>query len=103
MITELRRIGKYELLQCLGHNGRGEIWKAYDTERQRSVACKIFYADLQADSNYMTEFVHNMQVIASLHQPKIVQIYNVEVLPSSKLQGGSSYWSVPRRRSVDLR
>ncbi|HYU74947.1 MAG TPA: hypothetical protein VEL31_19950, partial [Ktedonobacteraceae bacterium] len=36
MSTSLRRLGKYELQEQLGHGGMAEVWKALDTQLQRS-------------------------------------------------------------------
>src|SRR5579863_1296450 len=84
MNTELRHLGKYELRQCLGRGGMAEVWKALDTQLQRYVAIKILHADLQADPDFMTRFAREGRVVASLHHPNIVQIYDFQVpQPSS--------------------
>jgi len=80
MSTEpVRRLGKYELQERLGHGGMAEVWKALDTQLQRHVAIKLLHANLQADPNFVTRFQHEAQVIASLRHPNIVQIHDFQV------------------------
>jgi eukaryotic-like serine/threonine-protein kinase len=71
-----RRLGKYELQERLGRGGMAEVWKALDTQLQRYVAIKLLSANLQADPNFVNRFRHEAQVIAALHHPNIVQIYD---------------------------
>src|SRR5437588_9978903 len=80
MSTEpVRRLGKYELQERLGHGGMAEVWKALDTQLQRYVAIKLLHPSLQADPNFVTRFLHEAQVIASLRHPNIVQIHDFQV------------------------
>jgi len=80
MSTEpLRRLGKYELQERLGHGGMAEVWKARDTQLQRFVAIKLLHANLQADPNFVSRFQNEAQAIASLRHPNIVQIHDFQV------------------------
>ena len=74
-----RRINKYELQTRLGYGGMAEVWKALDTELHRYVAIKLLHADLQNDPNFITRFEREAQLIASLHHPNIIQIYDFHV------------------------
>ncbi len=90
MSTEpLRRLGKYELLQSLGHGGMAEVWKARDTQLQRFVAIKLLHANLQADPDFVARFQREAQAIASLRHPNIVQIHDFQVSlpPESSARG----------------
>ncbi len=75
----IRRFGKYELQERLGHGGMAEVWKAYDTQLQRYVAIKLLHPNLQANPTFATRFQREAQVIASLRHPNIVQIYDFQV------------------------
>ncbi|HZT98172.1 MAG TPA: serine/threonine-protein kinase [Ktedonobacteraceae bacterium] len=77
--TSPRRIGKYELFERLGRGGMAEVWKALDTQLGRYVAIKILHPDLQSDPNFLTRFEREARVIASLHHPNIVQIYDFHI------------------------
>lgn len=76
---ERERLGKYELLERLGRGGMGEVWKARDTELRRYVAIKLLHADLQANPDFVTHFMREAQLVASLRHPNIVQIHDFEL------------------------
>lgn len=79
MASHPHRLGKYDLQECLGRGGMAEVWKAFDTQLKRFVAVKILRADLQADPSVVGRFEREAQVIASLHHPNIVQVYDFNV------------------------
>src|SRR5205085_7679232 len=91
MSTSPRRLGKYELRERLGRGGMGEVWKAFDTQLQRNVAIKLLHADLQSDPSFVTRFQREAQVIASLHHPNIVQIFDFQVSQSTESQSSTAY------------
>lgn len=74
-----RRLNRYELQTRLGRGGMAEVWKAFDPQLQRHVAVKILHADLQNDPSFISRFEREAQLIASLHHPNIVQIYDFHV------------------------
>src|SRR5947209_7389545 len=86
-----QRIDKYELRERLGRGGMAEVWKAYDTQLQRYVAIKILHADLQNDPDFMTRFVREARLIASLHHPNIVQIYDFQTSKSADQHSPIAY------------
>lgn len=90
-IEPLRQLGKYELQERLGQGGMAEVWKARDTQLQRYVAIKLLHANLQADPNFMTRFLHEAQVIASLRHPNIVQIHDFQVYRPSETDNPLAY------------
>ncbi len=47
MDTLPKRLGKYELVERLGHGGMAEVWKALDTQLQRYVAIKVLQPNLR--------------------------------------------------------
>jgi serine/threonine protein kinase len=77
--TNLRQIDKYTLQERLGSGGMAEVWKAFDTQLQRYVAIKLLHADLQNDPTFVMRFEHEARLIAALHHPNIVQIYDFRV------------------------
>ena len=76
---EIERLGKYELLERLGRGGMGEVWKAHDTGLRRYVAIKLLHADLQANPDFVTHFMREAQLVASLQHPNIVQIHDFQL------------------------
>src|SRR5712691_6730917 len=83
---EIERLGKYELLERLGSGGMGEVWKAHDTGLRRYVAIKLLHADLQANPDFVTHFMREAQLVASLRHPNIIQIHDFQLLDT---QGSS--------------
>ncbi len=77
---ERGRYGKYELLERLGQGGMGEVWKARDTGLQRYVAVKLLNADYQDKADFVAHFMHEAQLVASLHHPNIVQIHDFQLI-----------------------
>src|SRR5258708_6409592 len=76
---EHRRLGKYELLERLGHGGMGEVWKARDTQLQRYVAIKLLRTELQDDPDFIAYFMREARLVAALRHPNIVQIHDFQL------------------------
>jgi len=77
-MTELRKIGKYEIVGELGKGAMGVVYKGYDPVIQRHVALKVIRkADIDAtDSAAVLErFKREAQAVGKLHHPNIVAIY----------------------------
>lgn len=92
MSTEpLKRLGKYELRERLGHGGMAEVWKAFDTQLQRYVAIKMLHTRLLEDPNFVARFELEAQLIASLHHPNIVQIHDFQVSRPPESPGTIAY------------
>jgi serine/threonine protein kinase len=87
----LKRLGKYELRERLGHGGMAEVWKAFDTQLKRYVAIKILHPKLLEDPNFVTRFELEAQLIASLHHPNIVQIHDFQVSRSPETDKTFAY------------
>jgi len=79
MNTGSYRFGRYEIQKRLGRGGMAEVWKALDTQLQRYVAIKVLRPDLRADPNFTMRFEREAQLIAALHHPNIVQIYDFQI------------------------
>src|SRR5215470_8862165 len=78
MSTSPRRIGKYELQERVGRGGMGEVWKAFDTQLLRYVAFKLIRTDLQDDPHFIARFQREAQMIAALHHPNIIKIFDFQ-------------------------
>src|SRR5215469_3595309 len=87
----LKRLGKYELRERLGHGGMAEVWKAFDTQLHRYVAIKMLHADLRTDPEFITRFSREARFVASLHHPNIVQIYDFQTAYSPEMNGPVAY------------
>ncbi len=72
------RIGHYDVTSLLGEGGMGQVWQATDTQLNRQVALKILPDAFAADPDRLARFTREAQVLASLNQPGIAQIYGIE-------------------------
>jgi serine/threonine-protein kinase len=56
----------------------GEVYRARDTRLNRDVAIKVLPAAVAGDSERLTRFTREAQVLASLNHPSIAAIYGME-------------------------
>jgi serine/threonine protein kinase len=67
--------GPYRLEQLLGRGGMGEVFRAYDTEHQRTVAVKRLTPHLADDPDFQLRFRREAHNVAQLSNPHIVPIH----------------------------
>jgi serine/threonine-protein kinase len=72
------RFGAYEVTSSLGSGGMGEVYRARDTNLKRDVAIKVLPPALANDADRLARFQREAEVLASLNQPNIAQIYGLE-------------------------
>jgi len=72
----LRQVGNYRLETLLGVGGMGEVYKAYDTHRDRYVALKLLPEVLSGDRAYIRRFQRESNVAARLRDPHVIPIHD---------------------------
>jgi eukaryotic-like serine/threonine-protein kinase len=70
-----RRLDRFELLQELGAGSFGQVFRARDTELDRTVAIKILRAGRFASQEEVDRFLREARSAAQLKHPGIVSIY----------------------------
>src|SRR4051794_19477395 len=71
------RIGRFEVLGCLGVGGMGEVYRARDPHLQREVAIKVLPAAFSRDPDRQRRFEQEARAAGSLNHPNIVAVYDV--------------------------
>ena len=70
-------LGPFEIISELGRGGMAVVYKARQTDLQRTVALKILPPELSRDQSYLQRFLHEARSAAGLEHPHIVPIYAV--------------------------
>lgn len=89
--------GPYRLEGLLGQGGMGEVYRAYDTRRERVVALKRMRAELAIDDGYQERFRRECTYAARLSSPHVVPIHDFGELD------GRLYLDMRLVEGVDLR
>lgn len=74
--SHAKRLGHFELLNCLGQGAFGSVWKAKDTELDRTVAVKIPRAD-RMSSDDTEKFLREARAAAQVRHSSIVSVHEV--------------------------
>lgn len=74
-----RTIGRYMVVQELGHGAMGTVYGAYDPELDRRVAIKVVRAEALELAG-RTRFLREAQALAKLSHPNVVGIHDVGTL-----------------------
>lgn len=71
-----RQFGKYRLTALLGKGGMGEVYEAYDTEKERTVALKILSDAHAQDERFRLRFLRESHAAAAVQEPHIIPIHD---------------------------
>jgi serine/threonine protein kinase len=70
------RFGPYELRSLIGTGGTGEVYRAYDTVKDRTVAVKLLRAEMSADSGFQQRFYRECRAAARLQEPHVIPVHD---------------------------
>src|ERR1700752_2139022 len=73
------RIGRFEVLGCLGVGGMGEGYRARDPQLQRDVAIKVRPPAFSTDPDRQRRFEQEARAAGSLNHPNILAVHDVGV------------------------
>ncbi|TKR67857.1 hypothetical protein L596_023941 [Steinernema carpocapsae] len=72
---------RYLLLSLLGKGGFSEVWRAFDLEENRYVACKIHHVNQEwkedKKANYVKHAMREKDIHKSLDHPRIVKLFDL--------------------------
>ncbi|HMY51539.1 MAG TPA: serine/threonine-protein kinase [Candidatus Obscuribacter sp.] len=86
----------YEVLRTLGCGGMGEVYEVRHLVLQKKMALKTLRADAANPDNWQ-RFVHEARILARLHHPAIVEIYDMAVTPD-----GQPFYTMELLRGLSL-
>ena len=67
--------GPYRLEELLGRGGMGEVWRAYDTATNRTVAIKLLPPHLAHNNTFVQRFRREAEAAARLNNPHVIPIH----------------------------
>ena len=70
------QFGPYELQSLIGVGGMGEVYRAYDTVRERLVAIKVLRTEVAADQSFQQRFRRESRVAARLQEPHVIPVHD---------------------------
>ena len=71
------RLGSHEITALLGKGGMGEVYRARDLKLKREVAIKILPEGFSRDTDRLSRFQREAEVLASLNHPNIAAIHDL--------------------------
>ena len=69
-------VGRYLTLNRIGGGGMGEVYRAHDTELNRTVALKVLPPHLCQNEDYLKRFRTEAQAQARLNSPYVVTLFS---------------------------
>lgn len=67
---------EYRLEELVGEGGMGSVYRATDMNLNRVVAVKLLRSELSTDEKFISTFLREVEITASLTHPNIVQVYS---------------------------
>src|SRR5579885_1396850 len=71
-----RKLGKYQIIQLLGHGGMATVYKGYHAELDRYVAIKVLPPHPGRDPHFVERFRLEARTIARLQHPHVLSLYD---------------------------
>src|SRR5262244_2384973 len=72
------QLGSVEITALLGKGGMGEVYRARDLRLKREVAIKILPEEFSRNTDRVSRFQREAEVLASLNHPNIAAIYDLQ-------------------------
>ncbi|TFG73291.1 MAG: hypothetical protein E4H27_01055, partial [Anaerolineales bacterium] len=73
-----RVLGKYKILEHIGHGGMSEVYKGQQLQLHRPVAVKVLHPFLADDEGFVVRFQREARIVATLRHPNIVQVFDFD-------------------------
>ncbi len=73
-----KTLGKYKVLEHIGHGGMAEVYKGQQQNLDRMVAVKVLHPFLADEEGFVVRFQREARIVATLRHPNIVQVYDFD-------------------------
>jgi serine/threonine protein kinase len=73
-----KTLGKYKVLEHIGHGGMAEVYKGQHVQLDRMVAVKVLHPFLADEEGFVVRFKREARIVATLRHPNIVQVYDFD-------------------------
>jgi tetratricopeptide (TPR) repeat protein len=91
------RVGRYELVRCIGHGATGSVFAAHDPDLGREIAIKLVRLDATLSDATRLRLRREAKALAKLSHPNVVAVYDtgtfedqlfiaMELVPSGTLR-----------------
>lgn len=74
-----KRLGVYELQEEIGRGAMGIVYRGRQVTLDRTVAVKVLLESLAGDESFVTRFIREARIVASLSHPNIIHVYDAGV------------------------
>jgi len=109
----IETLGHYKILDRIGAGGLGDVYRARDTLRGRTVALKVIDAAIGGDPERRERLMRDARAASAVSHPNIAALYEVgedqgelflafEFVPGETLQAAIAGRPLNPRRAVDL-
>ena len=72
----VRNSGPMSCRSLIGVGGMGEVYRAYDTAKERMVAIKLLRAEVAADPSFQERFRRESRMAARLQEPHVIPVHD---------------------------
>src|SRR5262245_31437248 len=79
-----QHLGSYEITSLLGKGGMGEVYRARDPRLRRDVAIKVLPEEFSSNSERVSRFKREAEVLASLNHVNIAAIHDLQEANGSR-------------------
>lgn len=73
------KMGRYLILEEIGHGGMGVVYRAHDPEMKRDVALKVIQAGALAKESDKRRFRREAEAVSQLSHPNIVPVFDCQL------------------------
>ena len=77
LLPNLRRLGRFELIEHIGEGGMGTVYRALDPVDAQTVAIKVLHPELAARSDAMWRFAKEARLLSEVRSEHVTQLLEV--------------------------